>query len=329
MAIRGPRVRTTQSQNPRMGDPSNSRSHGDPSDIAGDAFNKLAREQLIPQIANRTRNAIAVDRREVFFYSRLRSGARCACYDAGESAPHGLCQVCWGTGFAGGYHKYGTETYLFDPSRQWWGVNVQLNPLVGLPPWFTLEPDATFGYLEWDESLHRSQYYGIDSSRFEYRNGDGRIKFEIRLDGYDSGFIPYTEDALRQRAMTNNGNRLRFRVTLQRTTVQDRSPMFLQHWYRLLVNSAEPPLLYVDIPRRNESNILAEYGALETFQPIQFVFSDEIQQINLEDIIVRLFDNTRWKVIETSPNDPQNILTSHDIQARKVFNHEILWKVPQ
>ena len=328
MAIRGPRVRNTSHNSPRAGDPSNSRSHGDPSDMVGDTFNKLAKEQLIPQIANRTRNAIAVDRREIFFYSRLRAGARCSCFNSGEGSPHGLCQVCWGTGFAGGYHKYGTEMYLFDPTRQWWGVNVQINPLVGLPPWFTLEPEATFGYLEWDEILHRSMYYGLDSSRFEYRSGDGKITFEIMLDGFDAGFVPYTEEALKTRAMTNAGKKLRFRITMQRSTVQDRSPMFLQHWYRLLVNSAEPPILFVDIPRRNESNVLAEYGVIESFQPIQFVFSDEIQQVNLEDIVVRLFDNTRWKVIETSPNDPQNILTSHDVQARKVFSHEILWSVP-
>lgn len=328
MAIRRPRSPSAHHLHPRKPDPSTSRSHGDPTDIIGDNFNKLAREQLIPQIANRTRNAIAVDRREVFYYSRLRSGSRCSCFDAGEGSPHGLCQICWGTGFPGGFHKYGTETYLFEPSRQWWGVNVQMNPLVGIPPWFTLEPDTTFGYIEWDETLHRAQYYGLDSSRFEFRKGDGSIKFEIKMDGFDSSFVMYSEEALKLRALNNQGRRLRFRVTMERTTSQDRSPMFLQHWYRLLVNSTEAPLIWVDIPRRNESNVLAEYGAIETFQPIQFVFSDELQQVNLEDLIIRLFDNTRWKVIESSPNDPQNILTSHDVQARKVFSHEILWQVP-
>jgi len=74
--------------------------------------------------------------------------------------------------------------------------------------------------------------------------------------------------------------------------------------------------------------VLAEYGALETFNQIQFAFaSDQVQRINLEDMIIKLEDMTRWKVIEQSPNDPLNILTSIDIQARKVFKDEAMMRI--
>lgn len=329
MALRDPRARAMHHLHPRNPDPTGSQSFGDPTDMMGDLPHEAAKQFLIPAIANRTRNAINVDRREIFLYQRLRSGRRCRCWASGEAAPHAGCPVCHATGFAGGFHKHGTDLYVFDPSRQWWGVNTIVNPLMGLPPWFTLETGATFGYVEWDQEMDRTTYFGLDSSYFEYRQGQGRCKLEMRLTDYDVAWIPYSEAVLTERILQAAGRRLRFRVTMTRQTPNDKSPSFLQHWFRPLVLSAKPPVLFVDIPRRNESNVLAEYGALETFQPIQFVFSDTVQRVNLEDMILRLYDMTRWKVIEESPNDPANILTSHDVQARKVFQWEAAWKIPQ
>jgi hypothetical protein len=217
---------------------------------------------------------------------------------------------------------------MFDPSRQWFGMNVHLTPQYGVPLWWELEEGKTEGYIEWDEEPMLRTYYGLDSYRFDYRKGAGKITLKFKLVGVDPTFIPFTEEAFKVRALAADGARFIFRAYMSRTLASDDSPKMQQFWFRLLTNSAEPPVLFVDIPRRNESNVLAEYGVLETFQPIQFVFSDVIQRINLEDLIIRLHDMTRWKVIETSPNDPLNILTSHDIQARKVFQTEALWDVP-
>jgi hypothetical protein len=328
MALREPRARSQHHLHPRNPDPTGSRSFGDPTDQVRDVFHQLAKEQLIPQIANRTRNAISVDRREVFFYQRLRSGRRCSCWTGVESSPHSECPICWSTGWAGGFYKWGTHLYSFDPSRQWYGMNVHLTPQYGVPLWWELEEGKTQGYIEWSEEPSLRTYYGLDSQRLEYRKGDGTLTFTFKLVGVDPTFIPFTTDAFKARILVANGSRFIFRVSLSRPLSTDDSPKMQQFWFRLLTNSAGPPILYVDMPRRNESNVLAEYGVLETFQPIQMVFSDAIQRINLEDLVVRLHDMTRWKVIESSPNDPLNILTSHDIQVRKVFQTEALWNVP-
>ena len=329
MALRDPRARAAHHTQPRWGDPTGSRSYGDPTDIIRDEHHRLAKEQLIPQIAARTRNAIAVDRREVFFYQRLREGRRCVCWSNGEAAPHAQCPVCLATGFAGGYLKWGTDLYHFEPSRQWWGVNAVLTPLLGVPLWFTLEKTATSGYIEWDQEMKRSSYFGVDSWGLEYRHGKGKFTFLYKLDGVDPTFIPFTEESFKQRVLMASSGRFRFRVHMTRPTTQDDSPIFLHFWFRLLTEDSSPPVLYVDVPRKNESNVLAEYGVLETFNQIQFAFpSDKIQRINLEDLIVKLEDMTRWKVIEQSPNDPLGILTSFDIQARKVFRDEAMMYVP-
>lgn len=327
MALRDPRTRSAQHLHARNPDPSGSRSHGDPTDMAVHVYQQVTREQLVPQIANRTRNAISVDGRQVFLYQRLRSGRRCACWKGVNSSPHSECPICFNTGFAGGYLKWGTDLYLFDPSRQWFGVNTLINPMVGTPPWFTLESDHISGYVEWEECMFNANYMGLDASRFEYRRNGGSVELKFKLEGSDPSFIPFTEAALKQRILQANGGVFKFRVHLKRAVATDPSPMFLYFFFRPLIVSAEPPILLVDIPKRAESNVLAEYGALETFQQINMVFSDEVKKVALEDMVIRLFDMTRWKVIESTPNDPQNLLTSHDVTLRKVYEDEGMARV--
>jgi len=328
MSLRDPRTKSTMYNHARNPDPSGSRSHGDPTDVAVDVYKQVAKEQLIPQIANRTRNAISVDGRQVFFYQRLRSGRRCTCWKGVNSTPHNGCPICFMTGFAGGYLKWGTDLYMFDPSRQWYGVNTLINHLVGVPPWFTLEENHISGYVEWTENMEQGTYYGLDISKFEYRRSGGTVDFKFMLDDSDPDFIPFSEAALKQRLLVAQGGRLRFRVTLKRAVASDPSPMFQYFMFRPLVVSPDPPILIVDVPRRAESDVLTDYGAIEVFQQINMVFSDEVKKVSLEDVVVRLWDMTRWKIIEVSKNDPQNILTSWDITMRKVLEDESWSRIP-
>jgi hypothetical protein len=327
MALRNPRINSAVMDHARNPDPSGSRSAGDPSDAGIDAFREITQGQLIPAIANRTRNAISVDGRSVLLFQRLRSGRRCSCWIGANTSPNSDCPVCLDTGFSGGYFKWGTDQYLMDPSREWRGVNVLLNPLIGVPPWFTLETGAVSGYIEWFEDMLNTNYYGLDVSRFEYRRSGGNITFKLKLEGSDLDYIPFTEEALKQRILLANGRRIFFRVYLKRAVASDPSPMFLYFMFRTLVLSPEPPILIVDIPRRNESVALQEFGIIETLNQINMVFSDVVKRINVEDAIIRLFDMTRWKVIESSPNDPKNILTSHDVNIRKAYEDEAINKI--
>ena len=216
---------------------------------------------------------------------------------------------------------------MMDPSREWRGVNVTVNPLIGVPPWFTLEAGAVSGYIEWFEDLLQTTYFGLDASRFEYRRNGGIVELKMKLEGSDLAFIPYTEAAFKQRILVASGGRMVFRVYLKRAVSGDPSPMFLYFLFRTLTQGPESPMLTVDIPRRNESNVLQEFGVLETLNQINMVFSDVVKRINLEDVVIRLFDMTRWKVIESSPNDPRNILTSHDINLRKAYEDEAINKI--
>lgn len=328
MPLRDPRTWSQTHLHSRNPDPSGSRSWGDVTDILGDIPHQVGKEMLGPAIANRTRNAINVDRREVFLYQKLREGRRCSCWSSIEATPTSSCPVCFQTGWAGGFWKWGTHLYLFDPSRQWVGVNTKLDSSKGLPLWFSLEEGKTYGYIEWDEGFTAGTYYGVDSWVFDYRKGRGNISMVFKLDGVDPSFIPFTDQAFKQRVLAATGGRMVFRVIMERPVSTDESPCFQQFWFRLLTNSAEPPVIMVDIPRRAQSNALADFGSQEVFNQVQFAFPDTIQRINLEDLIIRLHDMTRWSVVESSPNDPLNLLTSHDVQARKVFDYDSKFKVP-
>ena len=312
----------------RNPDPSSSRSHGDPSDMAIDTIRQVAKEQLVPQIANRTRNAISVDGREVFLYQKLRSGRRCTCFSGVNATPHVKCPICFFTGFPGGYLKWGTHLFLFDPSRQYMSVNVLLNPQVGVPPWFSLEQGFTSGYVEWDETMFNSVYFGLDYCRFEYRKSGGNVRFQFMLVGGDPDFITFSEKALKERILVANGGTFRFRVYLERAIVSDVSPLFQFFSFRTLTLSPDAPVLIVDIPVRIEGNALSDYGVLETLQQIKMVFSDTVQRVNTEDLVIRLYDMTRWIVIENQVNDPQNLITSHDVQLRKAFADSAPLEVP-
>jgi hypothetical protein len=118
LSLRDPRTKSAITGQARNPDPSLSRSPGDPSDAGIDAFSQIVREQLIPQISNRTRNSISVDGRHVLLYQRLRSGRRCTCWQGVDSTPTSECPICLATGFSGGFLKWGTDLYLMDPSRE-------------------------------------------------------------------------------------------------------------------------------------------------------------------------------------------------------------------
>lgn len=327
MSLRRPRTGSITHDQARNPDPTGSRSVGDPSSAGIEAFREISKGQLIPQIAERTRNAISVDGRHVLLYQRLRSGRRCTCWASANTTASSECPVCLGTGFAGGYYKWGTDLYLMDPSREWHGVNVLVNPLVGVPPWFSLESGAVSGYVEWYEDFLKGSYFGLDSFRWEYRRAGGQISLMMKLEGIDSGYVPFSESGLKQRVLQGNAGRIFFRCYMKRAVAGDPSPLFLYFMFRTLTLGPGQPLLTVDIPRRQESNVLQEFGVLETLNQINMVFSDVVKRINLEDAVIRMFDMTRWKVIETSPNDPKNILTSHDVNLRKAYEDEGIHRI--
>jgi len=83
-----------------------------------DAVHQVIKEQLAPRIAQKSANAVLSDRRAFFYYKRKKNGRRCSCF-GNETSPDSDCLVCYGTGFVGGYDKYGTHSEIIDYTRSY------------------------------------------------------------------------------------------------------------------------------------------------------------------------------------------------------------------
>ena len=78
-----------------------------------DEVHKQAIEQLLPQIAAESEQA-SKPVRQVFHYLRKKlSGRRCSCFTV-ETSPDGFCQICFGSGYVGGWDLHGCRSEIID-----------------------------------------------------------------------------------------------------------------------------------------------------------------------------------------------------------------------
>lgn len=292
-------------------------------DVKGDAPYQIAQQQLLPRIANRSRNAVKVNRQDFFFFQRKQAGRRCSCFSIEQSAA-GDCNICFGTGFVGGYDKYGCETEIVDVTRP--GLRlIGVEPNYGSrtrPVLFGLIDGATRGFIECDIDL-RSNVRLVDVLQLRDSVSDRRAASTKLFVLAGPSWVPMTDAVL----STLLGNqRLTVRIELTRRLVTTDSPLVshLLIRYRKL----DKPRIIADIPRRRKSIVLEEFGISDRFEVINLVLSDEPRSVATEDFFVLLSEGTRWKVIDESENKPGGILTSHDVSARLINSWEPYAQVP-
>lgn len=292
-------------------------------DVKGDSPFQIAQQQLIPQIAKRSRNAVKVNRQDFMFFQRKQAGRRCSCF-AIEQSPDGGCGVCFGTGFVGGYDKFGCETEIIDVSRP--GLR-----LVGVEPnyeartrpvLFRLIDGATRGYVECDIEL-RSNVRLVDIMQLRDSVPDRRNAKVAPMVLAGSTWKPLT-DAVLSTMLANQ--KITVRIEMSRRLVTMDSPQFshLMMRYRKLEN----PRVIADVPRRRKSIVLEEFGISDRYEVINLFLADEPRMVATEDFFVLLAEGTRWKVIDESENKPGGILTSHDVTARLINTWESYAQVP-
>jgi len=286
---------------------------------------EIARDQMVPKIVDRNLDAINVDPHLFHFYQRKQMGRRCSCYNV-ETSPDGLCQVCWGTGIVGGYTKWGTVDHVIDVTApKVNAVNVlpsfdqQIRPVM-----FVLANTATSGYIQ--TRINITSNSGIlDALQIiphNIKQGNKVIAYVKR-----STDLTWTElddpDILEGML---DASFLDFRVVLWRASPESEIP-FLSHImlrYRLRENIS----IKGDIPRVPESQTLAEFGLFDSFSAITIWTANEPSVVTTEDFFHEISTGRRWKIIESNPNTPEGILTSHDLQARLVQRFEAYSRVP-
>lgn len=287
---------------------------------------EVALLDLVPRIQSRARDALSVDGVETLFFQRKLTGRRCSCFIV-ESSPDGQCQVCYGTGIVGGYSKFGTTDLTIDvthPSLRC--VNVRpLFELQARPVLLGLDNTALDGYIEADVEIRQS--LGIaDVFKMVVRTTsitqNNSIEAFVRL-ADEADFVPVTYASLNARI---GDQKLTFRFEFSRATLSDSNPI-MSHFF-LRSKLMDDLRILIDIPRDRESITLAEFGIYDSWQTITAFFDNSVPKVGVEDFVFRCRDQELWKVVDSSPNRPLNILTSHDTTLRLVQTFEPYVNVP-
>ena len=139
----------------------------------------------------------------------------------------------------------------------------------------------------------------------------------------ETDFVPVTYASLNDRI---GYQKLTFRFEFSRATLSDSNPI-MSHFF-LRSKLVDDLSIRVDIPRDRESITLAEFGIYDSWQTITAYFDSSVPKVGVEDFVFRCRDQELWKVVDSSPNRPLDILTSHDTTLRLVQTFEPYVNVP-
>lgn len=292
-------------------------------DINGDEPQRQARELLIPQIRQKTKNALNVTPAPYEYFLKIRSGRRCSCFTV-ESDPQGFCSVCYGTGIVGGWQKFGTRLTVLDvTSPQVRCVNVVPDfSRPTRPIMWSLLPSAVFGYLETEISL--GQNIGVLDVFHPVCRIPENTSIKIFIRGpVDPDWVEVNQTTLTARL---NERSLGLRVEFKRSGPDQGLPLLAS--LRFSVLTTPETTLRADIPRFTETMALEEFGIFESFSSQTFVLDTSLKNCTTEDFLYGVSDGLKWKVIEVKDNRPLQINTSWDLVCRLVQSFEGMDKLP-
>jgi hypothetical protein len=269
-------------------------------------------EQFLPQIAAETEQAVKTERVPFHYFRRKRTGRRCSCFQV-ETSPEGQCQICYGTGFVGGWDMHGCRSEWFDVTRENLRlVNCKANYNAGTRPvYFTLEDGATQAFVDADfplvRSIKKTQYIqlGVGNKR------KGSAIVPLIKAPADSTFVPLTEDNLNAR-LGESSLALRIQITRNNTSIPSPRLSHLLVRYRLIPKIE----MFGDMNLGDNSFELGDLGFFDTFTMLNLVLPKSFDHVNNEDFLVRQTDQKRFKVTKFQRNAVSGILLSHTVMAR-------------
>ena len=284
----------------------------------------VAKEQLIPRIAERNKIAVDTIPTFVYFFPAIRAGRRCSCFDIEES-PDSLCRACFGTGIVGGFTKYGTELNVFDVTHP----NIRSTNVVPdysrrtKPIRFTLIDGAKSGTIE--TRIHLKTNIGIvDSLTSSFFIPPGS-ELQAWIKGvHDTEYVLLTKDNLAARLYNPW---IELRVTFKRDYVKTDSPKL--DVIHIRYQNIEDPVIKTNIPRSEKSIMMQEIGSIEDWQTVNFwTDASKIKSVTTSDFFMSASGRTRWKMLTVKEFAPYGHNVSWDIETRLIHLYEPYSKVP-
>jgi hypothetical protein len=277
-------------------------------DMKIDKVHELIRDQLAPRVRQMSANANLSDRWDFYYYSRKRNGRRCSCFSS-ETSPDNQCPICLGVGVVAGYEKFGTITEILDFTTPGL-VMVNCEPNLAdntRPVYLGLSDNYRQGYIE-----------GV----LPIRANVGRVDTTLLSQPiFNRGTMVQAFDPLGNSAYINSSSDLapflkydqvRIRILF---TKMDERPL-ISHF--LMRYQTFPHLLVpADVARIDQSYMGSEVGTMSIFQELPIFFDAKtLITIQNEDVVYRLKDGIRFKLVNVNQNRWGGILTSTDCRAR-------------
>ena len=286
-------------------------------DIADASF-KIARDQLIPQAIKRQSNALKTDQRLIYVYFKKTAGRPCSCL-AENNTPEGRCQICFKTGYVGGFDKFGTHSEILDITSASSSFNIVGN-FKKRPVPMTLDEKALNGTIVFDFEVKNNIGILDLLQTIDYQPEGSAIVYSI-FNGIT--WVPLNEDNI---VSMLGQPTMKIKVDMSRRNLQQKSPE-LNH-VRIRYEHREEMFVRSDWPHPKNSRTLAEFGIFNSWQTLSFNLDNTIAFINPEDWVFRADRNERWKIIEVDRFDPETLLLGHDVTVRLVQPHEIYTNFP-
>lgn len=272
-----------------------------------DAIHEVIRDQLADRIAQKSSNAGMSDRREFFYYKRKTNGRRCSCY-GDELSADSDCGVCYGTGFVGGYDKYGTFTEIIDFTR---------------PKVFAVDTLLDYDARTIGFSGNKGAY--VEFSLHLPKNGKAIDAFHFGVDKQEAFNLeiisPFSKvinskDDLKEAL----GVEVRARINF----LKDNS-----YFQYLMIRTTvlEDIIVHGDCANYTAAPNSEMFGEFETMNEIDITFTGKNMGIvSNKDILYRLRDGAKLKITNNNRIIVANVLTSINANARFLISTDRIEK---
>jgi hypothetical protein len=277
-----------------------------------DEPHKQALDQLLPQIAAESEQAAKPVRQPFFYYRKKLTGRRCSCFKV-ETAPDGMCQICFGSGRVGGWDLHGCRTEVIDvthPNLRL--VNVTAAYDLGIRPTpFRLIDGSKTGFIETEVPIIRNIKSCQLIQEFVGQKRKGSDYQVLVRAPSEIAYVPLTDASFNQRL---GESKLFFKIILNRNSTGLPSVWFS---HLLLRYQLIPEIkMYGDMNLAEESFELGDLGYTDAFSTLSLYVARNFDHIRNDDFLIRLLDGKRFKVTRFERNAVAEVLLSHRVMAR-------------
>lgn len=292
----------------------------DKTDIYKEEHTDLAFD-LIHKIQIKARNSAAFLSKQFEYYSKIRVGRRCSCWNILKDTPSSHCKACFGEGIVGGFEKMGYKSEVLD-------VTFANSSSINVVPYFQdqtsptclgLAPNALYGILTfpiWLQSFAKS----VEQLRL--------VASQTGIDAYiQQGGTVYDLDLKNLELVSMSYRKFNVVVEFSRQSLKAEIPKLSLAYLRFQV--IDKTTFTGDVPKHDQSKVISDLGVVEQYASRNlWMDALSVKDVSPDDFITELETGKRWKITSVNPNYQSHRLMSWDCNTRYIQDYENYLLVP-